>query len=621
MSDLWYLRRFLRPYRLALVIGLIVMAAAGALVPEALSRTKAVFDGIFPESPAEIQMPVDEEEQPQEPAPALEELTESEMQARLLQAALVLFVFLMAAAIFDGLSVWFAEYLGQHLLYELRKTLFEHLQTLSMSFYDRRRLGELISRVNNDTMVLQRNSGKGLSWIVSAPIAVIYGIYQMWAISPKLTLSLTVIVPAVIAVTVILGRIVRKFSREMQEQLGEMTNALHEGLAAIRVVKIFGIQREMDARFERENREVMRTEMRTAFTRAINSPIVGMMIGVALIAILMLGGQEIASGRMTGGGLMAFILLLQAVSSSVNRLSRVNLSLQQAAAAAKRHRELLEIDDHLPVVDNPVKLGQVEGRVTFDGVSFSYLGRSPALREIDLEIKPGEVVAFAGPSGAGKTTIANLIPRLYDPTEGRVLIDGVDVKDMDPQELRGHMSIVPQETLLFGGTVRENIAYGRPEATDDEIIAAAKAANAHDFISEMPDGYDTQVGERGTQLSGGQRQRVAIARAVVRNPRIMILDEATSSLDNESETAIHRALDTILRNRTAIIIAHRLSTIRDADRIVVLENGSIVETGSHGELLSHGGLYARLYRAHQSIETDSDEDAVFPLEDVAPDNA
>jgi ATP-binding cassette, subfamily B, bacterial MsbA len=304
------------------------------------------------------------------------------------------------------------------------------------------------------------------------------------------------------------------------------------------------------------------------------------------------------------------------VSSSVNRVSRVNLSLQQASAAAGRHRELLDVDDHLPIVDNPIILERVEGRITFENVSFSYLGRSPALCGVSLEIEPGEVVAFAGPSGAGKTTIANLIPRLYDPTEGRVLIDGVDVREMDPQRLRRHMSIVPQETLLFGGTVRENIAYGRPEATEEEIIAAAMAANAHEFISQLPEGYDTQVGERGTQLSGGQRQRVAIARAVVRNPRIMILDEATSSLDNESENAIHRALETVLRNRTAIIIAHRLSTIRGADRIIVLDSGRIVEQGAHDDLLARDGLYARLYRAHQTMEERAAE-----LEGTDPDNA
>ncbi|HCA48430.1 MAG TPA: ABC transporter ATP-binding protein [Armatimonadetes bacterium] len=615
MRDLLYLLRYLRSYRMALVIGLIVMALAGALVPEALSRTKAVFDGIFPDSAVTAAIPSPRTEWP-EPAPPLEGLTASQMQARLLEAALVLFAFMVAAAIFDGLSVWFAEYLGQHLLYELRKSLFEHLQALSMSFYDRRRLGELISRVNNDTMVLQRNSGKGLAWLVSEPVAVMYGVYRMVAISPRLTLSMVIIVPVVIVVTLFLGRRVRKLSRQMQEQLGEMTNALHEGLAAIRIIKIFGIQREMNQHFERENREVMRTEVRTALTRAINSPVVGITIGLSLIAILMLGGQEIQAGRMTGGDLMAFVLLLQAVSSSVNRVSRVNLSLQQASAAAGRHRELLEVDERLPVVANPVEPDGIEGRITFEHVSFSYLGRSPALRDISLEIRPGEVVAFAGPSGAGKTTIANLIPRLYDPTEGRVLVDGIDVREMDPQKLRRFMSIVPQETLLFGGTVGENIAYGRSDATREEIEAAAKAANAHDFIMALPQGYETQVGERGTQLSGGQRQRIAIARAVVRNPRIMILDEATSSLDNESENEIRRALDTVLEGRTAIIIAHRLSTIQDADRIIVLEAGRIVESGRHEELLARRGLYARLYRAHQS----SDERAAA-LEGTASANA
>lgn len=597
MRDLLYLRRYLRRYGKMMVLAFAVMMAAGALGPLAMSKTKEVFDSLFPGTGVVAPLPGDAGKPTPTEAPRLEELTPKQVQARLLRAALTLFIFLVAAAIADGLAIWSAEYVGQHLLYELRKALFEHLQTLSMAFYDRQRLGELISRVSNDTNVLQRNLGANLAWIVSSPVTVAYGVYLMLRFSTILTLGLVFILPLVIALTVVLGRRIRTLSRRTQERLGDLTTALHEALAGVRIINIFGIADVMAERFDAENRAVMNTEMKAACTRALNAPLVGTAAGLAMIFVLLLGGHEIAHGRMTGGDLMAFVLLVQLVSSAVNRLSRLNLSLQQAGAAARRHRELLEIDERLPVAASPVRLPHLDGHIVFEQVSFSYGRRSPALRAIDLEIRPGETVAFAGPSGAGKTTIANLIPRLYDPTEGRVLIDGVDVRDLDPAELRRHMSLVPQETLLFGGTVRENILYGRLDATEEEVIAAARTANAHEFIMALPEGYDTPVGERGAQLSGGQRQRIAIARAVLRDPRIMILDEATSSLDNESETAIHRALQTVRRGRTAIIIAHRLSTIRDADRIIVLDAGRIVESGSHDQLMAAEGLYARLYRA------------------------
>jgi subfamily B ATP-binding cassette protein MsbA len=314
-----------------------------------------------------------------------------------------------------------------------------------------------------------------------------------------------------------------------------------------------------------------------------------------------LGGYEILHGRLEGGatGLMKFLFLLQGAGAEVNSVARLWVVLQQAEAAARRTLELLAESATVADAPDAVELEQVDGRVTFDNVDFAYDGSNRVLEGVSVDIRPGEVVALAGRSGAGKTTIANLVPRLYDVQSGAVLVDGLDVRRVKQASLKRFMGMVPQETILFGTSVRENIGFGREGATEEEIIAAAQAANAHDFIMALPEGYDTQVGERGTRLSGGQRQRVAIARAFLRNPRILILDEATSSLDTESEKAIHASLKSLLQGRTALIIAHRLSTIRDADRIVVVDGGRICEQGTHDSLLAQGGLYRRLYESRE----------------------
>jgi len=577
MRGLWALRGFATKYWRIILVSMLVMAAAGGVNSLAVNRFNRVFDPLF-----------------QSLTGAGPEQQAQHMQI-LLHEVLVLLSWLVAAAVLQAMSRYLSEWIGQNTLYDLRRAVFNHLQFLSMKFFDRQRSGELISRVSNDTQRLQQVLSSQLANLVVAPVTALFAFGLMLQKSWRLTMLTIAVAPLVYLITRLLGRWVRRYSYLVQSRLADLTSAVEEGFGLIRVIKIFGMERTTIKRFSASAEGVMRAELRQARVQAGSQMLTISLVSLALCGALLYGGYEIASGHLTPSQLVTFVLLMQLAGGNISQLSRLRLSLDRAEAAAFRTVEMLETQTDVRDAPDAVDLDCVTGEVCFDNVNFSYDEGVPVLIDFDLQIAPGETVAIVGPSGAGKTTVANLVPRLYDVDSGAVLVDNHDVRDVTQASLRSFMGFVPQETLLFGGTARENIAFGRPDATNKEIIAATQAANAHGFITALPEGYDTPVGERGVNLSGGQCQRIAIARALLRDPRILILDEATSSLDRESEAAVHHALNTLLQGRTAIIIAHRLSTIRNADRIVVLDGGRIVQQGTHQQLLAEDGLYRRLY--------------------------
>lgn len=504
--------------------------------------------------------------------------------------------------------------IGQKLVMRLRNEIYQNLQNLSISYFERNssgQSGQLISRVTNDIDGIRFLFTDAIVDVVLEPMVVVLGLIWGFIMNWKLTLMFFLVFPFLAFPVNKLSRKLRSVNRDMMDKVADITSVMEETLGGIKVVKAFGMEKYEVDRFKRETRQSYQASLKGLRLGTFFSPIINFLVTLALAIFLTYGGSLILQNKLSPGEFFTFIFLMSFMASPIRRISSLFSKIPRAMAAGERIFELIDQRSEVTEVEHPVSLPEISGKVEFDQVSFGYQADKIVLRDINLTVEPGEVVALVGPSGAGKTTMINLVARFYDPSSGAIRIDGVNLRELKLDVLRKQMGIVPQETILFRGTVADNIGYGRLGATQEEIEVAARAANAHEFIEKMPDGYQTRVGARGATLSGGQRQRIAIARALLRDPKILILDEATSALDTQSEVLVQDALKRLMKGRTSFVIAHRLSTIRSAHRIVVMDAGKIVEMGTHEELLVKDGLYAMLYRTqfrNQEMLQESPED-------------
>jgi subfamily B ATP-binding cassette protein MsbA len=574
------LLRYLRPYRGRLILAAFCMVGVAGLTASLAYLVKPALDDIFL----------------------------NKDQRMLYIIPLVVATVYILKGIFDYGQYYLMSYVGQSVIRDLRESMYLKLEEMSVGFFIRHSTGELLSRMNNDVALVQGAMTNAVTGLVRDSVTVLALVFVVFYRDYKLALIAMVIFPLAIYPLLNFGRRLKRYSRRMLVSMEDITTRLNETITGIRIVKAFAMEEYERDRFRFENQKLFNSFMRRFKVRALSNPVMETLGGLGVCAIVTYGGYQVIMGQSTQGTFFSFMAALFMLYEPIKRLNEVNITIQEGVSAGERIFALL--DTPADVVDRPGarSLEKVRGEVLYDRVSFGYNSES-VLSEVTLRVDPGEAIAIVGESGVGKSTLLDLLPRFYDVSAGTISIDGIDIRDLTQKSLRKAVGIVTQQTILFDDTVRNNIAYGRPELPLEQAVRAARAAHAHDFITAMPEGYDTIIGEDGIKLSGGERQRIAIARALLKDPPILVLDEATSNLDSDSEKAVQKALEELMRGRTTLIVAHRLSTIKNVDRIYVLKGGRVVEEGSHDGLLAAGGEFARLYKLQ------------FSLDDTAPESA